>query len=177
MATWLFAFPAQAAARRGEWNDVVAVLDWLWIADCSCHQINPYFAGRRAEPHNLSLFSLLILFDMACHAVCASITCLVIFDERPKCFDCKVQAIPVPAHTRDPGGRRLQKLFHNQRSWSWGVLFSTGSRGNDNNCGSRILPTDLIVTSAQSVILGYAPALGLRPEQLRARIEGKQQHQ
>jgi|SRR5450759_1377435 hypothetical protein len=67
MATWLFAFPVRAAARRSEWNDVVAVLDWLGIADCSCHQINPYFAGRRAEPHNLGLFALLILFDMACH--------------------------------------------------------------------------------------------------------------
>ena len=29
----LFAFPAQAAARRGEWNDVAAVLDWLGSAD------------------------------------------------------------------------------------------------------------------------------------------------
>jgi hypothetical protein len=56
----LFAFPAQGAARRGEWNDLAAVLDWLWIADCSCHQINPYFAGWRAEPHKLSLFALLI---------------------------------------------------------------------------------------------------------------------
>jgi hypothetical protein len=29
----LLAFPAQAAARRGEWNDVAAVLDWLGNAD------------------------------------------------------------------------------------------------------------------------------------------------
>jgi hypothetical protein len=29
----LFAFPAQAVARRGEWNDVAAVLDWLGSAD------------------------------------------------------------------------------------------------------------------------------------------------
>jgi hypothetical protein len=29
----LFALPAQAAARCGEWNDVTAVLDWLGIAD------------------------------------------------------------------------------------------------------------------------------------------------
>jgi hypothetical protein len=66
--TSLFAFPAQAAARRGEWNDVAAVLDWLGSADLSCHPINPYGPARRAESHKLSLFALLILFDMACHA-------------------------------------------------------------------------------------------------------------
>jgi hypothetical protein len=63
----LFAFPAQAAARRGEWNDVAAVLDWLGSADLSCHPNNPYGPERRAEPHKLSLFALLILFDIACH--------------------------------------------------------------------------------------------------------------
>ena len=47
---------------------MAAVLDWLGIADLSCHQINPYGPGRRAEPHNLGLFALLILFDIACHA-------------------------------------------------------------------------------------------------------------
>ena len=56
----LVAFPAQAAARRGEWNDVAAVLDWLGSADLSCHQINPYSLARRGEPHKLSLFALLI---------------------------------------------------------------------------------------------------------------------
>ena len=64
----LFAFPAQAAARRGEWNDVAAVLDWLGSADWSCRPINAYGRVRRAEPHKLSLFALLILFDIACHA-------------------------------------------------------------------------------------------------------------
>ena len=78
MATWLLVFPAQTAARQGKWNDVAAVLDWFGVADLSCHQINPYFAGRRAEPHNVSLFALLILFYMACHAVRTSITCSVI---------------------------------------------------------------------------------------------------
>jgi hypothetical protein len=29
----LFAFPAQTAARRGEWYDLAAVLDWLGSAD------------------------------------------------------------------------------------------------------------------------------------------------
>ena len=62
-----FSFPAQAAARRGEWNDVAAVLDWLGSADLSCHPINAYGRGRRGEPHNLSLFALLTLFDIACH--------------------------------------------------------------------------------------------------------------
>jgi hypothetical protein len=64
----LFAFPAQAAARRGEWNDVAAVLDWLGNAELSCRPINPYCPRRRGEPHNLGLFALLILFDIACHA-------------------------------------------------------------------------------------------------------------
>jgi hypothetical protein len=63
-----FSFPAQAAARRGEWNDVAAVLDWLGSADLSCHPINTYGPRRRGEPHNLSLFALLTLFDIACHA-------------------------------------------------------------------------------------------------------------
>ena len=88
-----------------------------------------------------------------------------------------MEATLAPARARDPGGRRLQKLFHNQRSWSWGVLFSTGSRGNDNNCGSRMPPMGLIVTIAQSAILGCAQALDLRLEQLRARIEGKRRRQ
>jgi hypothetical protein len=44
------AFPPHAAARRGEWNDLAAVLDWLGIAELSCHQINPYVAGWRADP-------------------------------------------------------------------------------------------------------------------------------
>jgi hypothetical protein len=57
--TPLFVFRAQAAARRGERNDVAAVLDWLGIADFSCHQINPYGRGRRTEPHKISLFALL----------------------------------------------------------------------------------------------------------------------
>jgi hypothetical protein len=48
--SYLSVFPPQAVARRGEWNDLAAVLDWLGIADCSCHQINPYFAGWRADP-------------------------------------------------------------------------------------------------------------------------------
>jgi hypothetical protein len=48
--TRLFSFPAQTAARHGKWNDVAAVLDWFGIADLSCHQINPYFAGRRVDP-------------------------------------------------------------------------------------------------------------------------------
>jgi len=64
----LFAFPTQAAARRGEWNDVAAVLDWLGSADLSCRPINAYGPERRAEPHKLGLFILLILFDIACHA-------------------------------------------------------------------------------------------------------------
>jgi hypothetical protein len=63
-----FAFTAQAAARRGEWNDVAAVLDWLGNAELSCRPINPYGPRRRGEPHNLSLFALLTLFDIACHA-------------------------------------------------------------------------------------------------------------
>ena len=63
-----FAFPAQAAARRGEWNDMAAVLDWLGNAELSCRPINPYGPRRRGEPHNLSLFALLTLFDIACHA-------------------------------------------------------------------------------------------------------------
>src|ERR1035438_9705672 len=63
-----FAFPAQAAARRGEWNDVAAVLDWLGNAELSCRPINAYGPRRRGEPHNLSLFALLTLFDFACHA-------------------------------------------------------------------------------------------------------------
>jgi hypothetical protein len=66
-----FAFPAQAAARRGEWNDVAAVIDWLESADLSCRPINAYGRERGAEPHNLSLLALLILFDIACHAACA----------------------------------------------------------------------------------------------------------
>src|ERR1019366_10773478 len=94
-----------------------------------------------------------------------------------KLWDSEWAAILAPVHTRHPGGRRLQKLFHNQRSWSWEGQFLTGRRGNDNNCGSRIHLTGSIVTIAQSAILGCAPALDLRPEQLRARIEGKQQHQ
>ena len=64
----LFAFSAQAAARRGEWNDVAAVLDWLGSADLSCHPINTYGPRRCGEPHNLGLFAVLILFDIACHA-------------------------------------------------------------------------------------------------------------
>ena len=64
----LFAFPVQAAARRGEWNDLAAVLDWLGNAELSCRPINPYGPRRRGELHNLSLFALLILFDIACHA-------------------------------------------------------------------------------------------------------------
>jgi hypothetical protein len=56
----LYVFPARAVARRGEWNDLAAVLDWLGIAELSCQQINSYVAGRRAEPHNFSLLSLLI---------------------------------------------------------------------------------------------------------------------
>jgi hypothetical protein len=54
--------------RRGEWNDLAAVLDWLGSADLSCRPINAYGRERRGEPHNLSLFALLILFDIACHA-------------------------------------------------------------------------------------------------------------
>jgi hypothetical protein len=38
----LFAFPAQATARRGEWNDLAAVLDWLGSADLSCRPIDAY---------------------------------------------------------------------------------------------------------------------------------------
>ena len=68
----------QAAAWRGEWNNLAAVLDWLGIADCSCHQNNSYNPGRRAEPHKLSLFALLNLDDMACHAARTSITCSAI---------------------------------------------------------------------------------------------------
>jgi len=64
----LFAFPAQAAAWRGEWNDVAAVLDWLENAELSCRPINAYGPERRAEPHKLGLCALLILFDIACHA-------------------------------------------------------------------------------------------------------------
>jgi len=64
----LFAFPAQAAARRGEWNDLAAALDWLGSADLSCRPINAYGPERRAEPHKLSLFACRILFDIACHA-------------------------------------------------------------------------------------------------------------
>jgi hypothetical protein len=71
--TWLFAFPAQAAA-----NNLTAVLDWLGSADLSCRPINAYGPERRAEPHNLSLFALLILFDIACHAARTSIACSVI---------------------------------------------------------------------------------------------------
>jgi hypothetical protein len=63
-----FAFSAQAAARRGEWNDVTAVLDWLGSADLPCHPINTYGPRRRGEPHNLGLFAVLILFEIACHA-------------------------------------------------------------------------------------------------------------
>src|ERR1017187_7325025 len=63
-----FAFTAQAAARRGEWNDVAAVLDWLGNAELSCRPINPYGRERRAGPHKLRLFSFLILLYIACHA-------------------------------------------------------------------------------------------------------------
>src|ERR1035437_690422 len=63
-----FAFTAQAATRRGEWNDLAAVLDWLGNAELSCRPIDPYGLRRRGEPHNLSLFALLTLFDIACHA-------------------------------------------------------------------------------------------------------------
>jgi len=69
-----FAFPAQAAARRGEWNDVATVLDWLGSANLSCRPINAYGRERRAEPHNLGLSALFILFDIACHAARSSIT-------------------------------------------------------------------------------------------------------
>jgi hypothetical protein len=41
---------------------------WLGSADLSCHPINAYGPRRRGEPHNLSLFALLTLFDFACHA-------------------------------------------------------------------------------------------------------------
>jgi hypothetical protein len=74
----LFAFPAQAAARRGEWNDLAAALDWLGSADLSCRPINAYGPERRAEPHNLSLFALLALFEIAWHAARTSIICSVI---------------------------------------------------------------------------------------------------
>jgi len=74
----LFAFPAQAAARRGEWNDVAAVLDWLGSADLSCHPINAYGRDRRGS--RTSSASLLASFSLISRVMqrATSITCLII---------------------------------------------------------------------------------------------------
>jgi hypothetical protein len=57
------------AARRGEWNDVAAVLDWLGSADLSCPQINPHGPESRAEHllgYNENSFRM---SDLNCRAV------------------------------------------------------------------------------------------------------------
>jgi hypothetical protein len=74
----LFVFPAQAAAQRGEWNDLAAIFDPCGSEELSCRPINAHGRERREEPHNLSLFALLILFDIACHAARNLITRLII---------------------------------------------------------------------------------------------------
>ena len=75
----LFAFPAQAAARRGEWNDVAAVLDWLGSADLSCRPINTYCLGEAWGAALCSAF-LLCSFSLISRVIqrVTSITCLII---------------------------------------------------------------------------------------------------
>src|ERR1019366_8488488 len=175
MATWLFAFPARAAALNG--------MTWPPCSIGSGSQICPVIKSIHILRGGVRSRTSSASFSCSCSLIWRVMPCApqspvrllqeLVLDERPEFLDFKVTTILVPAHAQPSGGRWLQKLFSRfQQPCSSCGLFSTRSRGYDNIYVGRILPT-----GSRTVMASRAPALGLQLELSQARTSEKQPHQ